>query len=276
MNFDLFISHSSGDGETARILRVGLETAGYRCWMAPDDVVSEDPWAEQILSAIDASRAMLVLVSAASIRSRHVAREVGLGNGRGRVIVPIRIENVATSGALEYHLEGLQRIDAFPPPIDAHLDRILRRLARVVPLGSTVSGAPLPLEDTAVTPVAPVAVNPRTVPVSPGGANAAGRPSDAGGSVGQVVSPRWQRVRRLRPGRPTLAAATVALLVVASLSTGILLLRPTEGQPEPLNSAAGGAAIASAPAQTGPVVPSPVATVLATSAASLSPTAAPA
>ena len=48
---DLFISHSHQDVLAARDLRALLETAGYTCWMAPDDVAGPVPWAEQILDA---------------------------------------------------------------------------------------------------------------------------------------------------------------------------------------------------------------------------------
>ena len=138
MQRDLFISHSSADADAARELRVELEAAGYSCWMAPDDVTGTEPWAQQILMAIRDSRAMLVLVSAQANASLHVAREVELANGRGRAILPVRIENVAPEGALEYHLAGLQRMDAFPPPVVDHRDRILRRLASIVPLPPAV------------------------------------------------------------------------------------------------------------------------------------------
>ncbi len=131
---DLFISHSSGDAEAARELRGELEAAGYTTWMAPDDVIGTNPWAQQILEAIQTSRAMLVLISSHSNESSHVSREVELANARGRAVLPIRIEAVAPAGALEYHIAGLQRLDAFPPPMSAHRDRIVRRLASIVPL----------------------------------------------------------------------------------------------------------------------------------------------
>ena len=153
---DLFISHSSGDAEAARDLRAGLEAAGYSCWMAPDDVTGSDPWAEQILTAIQNSRAMLILISANANRSPHVSREVNLAIGRGRPVLPIRIENIAPEASLEYLLSLMQRVDAFPLPIAPHLARILRRLATVVPLATTTV---LPLATTAAT--APVA---RSVP----------------------------------------------------------------------------------------------------------------
>ncbi|HUQ43749.1 MAG TPA: toll/interleukin-1 receptor domain-containing protein [Candidatus Limnocylindria bacterium] len=112
---DLFLSHSSADAAAARELRVVLEAAGYVCWLAPDDVVGTDPWAQQILAAIDGCKAMLVLVSGHANASTHVSREVSLASGRGRAVIPIRIEDVVPRGSLEYHLEGLQRVDVFPP-----------------------------------------------------------------------------------------------------------------------------------------------------------------
>jgi hypothetical protein len=141
---DLFISHSSGDADAARELRSLLEAAGYTCWMAPDDVTATTPWAAQILQAIETSRAMLVLVSSRSNQSTHVSREVELAASRRRAVFPIRVEDVPPSGALEYHIAGLQRIDVFPPPIANHREQILRRLALAVPLaGDAASPAPV-------------------------------------------------------------------------------------------------------------------------------------
>ncbi len=129
---DVFISHSSGDAEVARALRAMLEETGYSCWMAPDDVIGTETWTEQILGAIADSKAMIVLVSSASNRSAHVSREVNLALGRSRAVLPIRIENVSPEGSLEYLLSLVQRVDAFPPPISNHKDRILRRLDTII------------------------------------------------------------------------------------------------------------------------------------------------
>ena len=142
VNVDLFLSHSSGDADTARELRAELEAAGYSCWMAPDDVVGTDPWAEQILAGIEGSKAMIVLISANANRSPHVSREVNLAVGRKRAVLPVRIENVTPEASLEYLLSLMQRIDAFPPPIANHRDRILRRLAAIVPLHAAVPTDP--------------------------------------------------------------------------------------------------------------------------------------
>jgi tRNA A-37 threonylcarbamoyl transferase component Bud32 len=129
---DVFISHSSDDAEVARALRTVLEGAGYSCWMAPDDIVGTETWTEQILGAIEDSKAMLVLISSASNQSPHVSREVNLALGKKRAVLPIRIENVAPQGSLEYLLSLVQRVDAFPPPVEGHGDRILRRLQTII------------------------------------------------------------------------------------------------------------------------------------------------
>jgi serine/threonine-protein kinase len=149
---DLFLSHSSGDAEVARELRSELEAAGYSCWMAPDDVDGTDPWAEQILAAIEACSAMLVLISGNANRSPHVSREVNLALGRRRPVLPIRIEDVPPEASLEYLLSLVQRIDAFPPPIASHAPRILRRLDSILRRGgkgisdSIVAAPPPPIQ----------------------------------------------------------------------------------------------------------------------------------
>lgn len=259
---DLFISHSSGDGDVARELRAELEAAGYSCWMAPDDVTGTDTWAEQILAAIRDSRAMLVLISSNSNRSHHVAREVGLASGRDRAVLPIRIEAVAAEGALEYHLAGLQRIDAFPPPISDHRDRILRRLARVVPLApsATISepAAPSPPEPPSAPPEAPtlraaagVSLEPIAGVVRPEQPPAPPEPPAlvSGASVGNVPTaavvpapqPRaaglnaWARANSMLTGS---LATIAALVVVATLALATSSQNPI-GSPEPVGSQGG-------------------------------------
>jgi len=129
---DLFISHASEDSAAAQELRAELESAGYTCWLAPDDVVASRPWAEQILSAIESTRVMVVLISQHANNSVHVSREVNLALGRARVVLPIRIEPVAPGGSLEYLLSLVQRVDAFPPPISNHTARIRKMVDAVL------------------------------------------------------------------------------------------------------------------------------------------------
>lgn len=140
---DIFLSHSSDDAEAARELRGILEADGYSCWMAPDDVIGTETWTEQILAAIRDCAATVVLVSHAANASVHVSREVNLALGRGKPVLPVRIEEVPPEGSLEYLLSLVQRFDAFPPPINAHRAALLRRLSTIAPTKSGVA-TPVP------------------------------------------------------------------------------------------------------------------------------------
>ena len=178
-DIDLFVSHSSGDADVARELRVELEKAGYTCWMAPDDVVGTGAWTEQILDAIESSRAMLILVSARANESAHVSREVNLAIGRNHAVLPIRIEPVNPDGSLEYLLSLVQRVDAFPPPISAHKDQILRRVAAMLKQAKAAEAA-----GTASPP---------------GAAPSAGSPAPAGSASPETPTEETAS----RPTRPT-------------------------------------------------------------------------
>lgn len=166
---DLFISYSNDDAAAARELRSLLESAGYSCWMAPDDVIGADPWAEQILEAIQGSRAMLVLVSSHSNGSRHVSREVHLATSRNGIVLPVRIEDVQLGTGLEYFLAGIQYIDLFPGPVSDHGDRLLRRVGSIVPIATLPGGAVAATvaPDTAVMPAFPVITAAPVIPAAP-------------------------------------------------------------------------------------------------------------
>jgi len=156
MDPDVFISHSARDVDAARQLRGHLEAGGYRCWMAPDDIAGPRSWAEQIVGAIDASRAIVVLVSANSNESDHVSREVDLAVERGTPLLPVRVEDVSPAGALEYLLRLAQWVDAFPGPMTDHAAAVQRSLDALVEQPAAGSG---PADDP--TPQAPAPAPPQ-------------------------------------------------------------------------------------------------------------------
>jgi hypothetical protein len=138
---DLFISHSSMDVEWTRDLRRQLEAAGYTCWMAPDDVQGPTPWAEQILEAIEACRVMIVVISRHANASAHVSKEVGAALEHDKPLLPIRTEAIVPTGSLNYLLQLVQWVDAFPGELTQHLDRIRRAVAYSIPSATEPTAA---------------------------------------------------------------------------------------------------------------------------------------
>ncbi|MGI8518403.1 MAG: toll/interleukin-1 receptor domain-containing protein, partial [Acidimicrobiia bacterium] len=124
----LFLSYDTDDQAEARELRHMLQEDGYQVWMAPEDIRGTRPWTQQIVDAISAASMLVVLVSAESTNSEHVGREVKIALDKVKPILPVRIEEVAVSGTLEYHLSLVQWVDAFPPPLNLHRSVLKQRI----------------------------------------------------------------------------------------------------------------------------------------------------
>lgn len=112
MRFHVFISYSSQDREAAERVREALESRGWRCWMAPRDVGAGDDWAAAIEDAIRHSAVLVVIFSERSNASRHVRREVVLGDDSGCALIPYRIAPVLPQGTLRYFLCATHWLDA--------------------------------------------------------------------------------------------------------------------------------------------------------------------
>ena len=138
----VFVSYASRDVALAGELRGLLTGEGYRVWMAPDEIRGARPWAEQILEAIAAMSLMVVVVSSEAVGSAHVAREVNLALDRAKPVLPVRVEEVALSGSLQYLLALVQWIDAFPIPLTRHRDRLSKRIADLLIDGGHQPAAP--------------------------------------------------------------------------------------------------------------------------------------
>lgn len=108
----IFISHSSKDAAEAEKICDLLERNGTKCFIAPRDIRSGQEYAEELVNAIDASTAVVLLMSRNANRSPHVLREVERAVSRSIPILMYRLEDVALSKSMQYFLRIHQRVNA--------------------------------------------------------------------------------------------------------------------------------------------------------------------
>jgi hypothetical protein len=123
-----FISHHSSQVETARRLKRLLAARGIDGWLAPDDIAAGTAFDQSIVDQIDRSDAIILLFCPQSDQSRHVKRELTLGEDGNKIILPVRLEDVRAQG-LAYWLKDYQWIDWFAGEEQA-VDRIVGAMTR--------------------------------------------------------------------------------------------------------------------------------------------------
>jgi hypothetical protein len=122
MGHDVFISHSSKDKAVSDAACALLERRGFRCWMAPRDILPGQEWGEAIVAGIRGARLFVLIFSSNANFSQQVRREVERAAGHGLPIVPFRIEDVQPASSLEYFISNQHWLDALNPPMERHLD----------------------------------------------------------------------------------------------------------------------------------------------------------
>jgi hypothetical protein len=100
--------------------------------LAPRDVVPGQPWSDAIVEGIKQSRALLVILSTAANASDDVGREVELAADDKKIILCVRVEEIAPSNGLRYFLKRVQWIDAFPGPLETRIDSLAQTVVGVV------------------------------------------------------------------------------------------------------------------------------------------------
>ncbi|HSK73578.1 MAG TPA: toll/interleukin-1 receptor domain-containing protein [Pyrinomonadaceae bacterium] len=126
MSYDVFISHSSKDKETAEAVCHFLEQNKIRCWMAPRDILPGKKWANEISEAISNCQLMLLVFSSNANNSDDIERELHLASVAKIPIIPLRIEDVPMSGTLKYYLGTPHWLDAVTPPFEQHLHKLTK------------------------------------------------------------------------------------------------------------------------------------------------------
>ena len=68
-------------------------------------------------------------------------RELAIAVDRGRPIIPLRIENVSPTGALEYFLSVIQWIDAAQSPLEKHLVDLHNEVLAILETGKQMGSS---------------------------------------------------------------------------------------------------------------------------------------
>jgi hypothetical protein len=128
----VFISHSSKDQKVARNICAALDARGLYCWAAYRDVPAGANFQDAIVQAIKAAKVMLLLFTESANNSDEIKKELSLASQNKLVLIPVRIDDVTPSGALEYALAGGEWIN-LSRNWDKEIANLCTRLERLVP-----------------------------------------------------------------------------------------------------------------------------------------------
>ncbi|HYM21498.1 MAG TPA: TIR domain-containing protein [Candidatus Kapabacteria bacterium] len=107
---DIFISYSRKDIEQATTLADALRARGFEVWIDVNGIEAAASWGAVIAHALESCSAYVILLSANSLESQNVAKELSIAAKLAKKIVPVRLERVVLKGDFLYHLTSIQHV----------------------------------------------------------------------------------------------------------------------------------------------------------------------
>lgn len=121
----LFLSHAVRDAaEHASLIVSALERVGHRSWIAPRDVIPGVPYPGQIVSAIEQSSGLVLLLTPSANESLDILQEVQLASAARKTVAAVVVDRTVPSSDLRYYLGVRHQISWGPP------DAVAGELAR--------------------------------------------------------------------------------------------------------------------------------------------------
>ena len=129
---DVFISFDFADQDKARYAVNRLENRhNISCWICLKDVAGGQNYKNEIKTAIEHAKTLVVLVSKDSVDSTEVPKEVGLALANGKPVIPFIIDATNDFGNLAYDLANTNYIDATIPTFDERIDELADAILKV-------------------------------------------------------------------------------------------------------------------------------------------------
>ncbi len=136
---DVFVSYASQDVAVADAIVAALEKNGIKCWIAPRDVTPGALYADGIIRAINDAKIMVLVLSASSIASKHVGKEVERASSKGRPIIALKVDATSLTTTLEYFLSESQWIDVSALGLPSALGKLTQAVRQVLSASSDVN-----------------------------------------------------------------------------------------------------------------------------------------
>jgi hypothetical protein len=113
----VFISHANDGSEAARALAASLRREGFQVWLAQEEILPGDNWAEAVSQALKESQAMVVLFTPEALAASNVRWEVGFALGSPNYrdhVIPVLLGPIlpeAIPGVLRRYALQLKEMD---------------------------------------------------------------------------------------------------------------------------------------------------------------------
>jgi hypothetical protein len=151
MTGEIFISYRRADAAWARLLHERLHAEGVEAWYDAQVGAGQD-WRIATAKALEDSRIFVLLFSENAAQSSDIAKELAAAVLEKKLIIPVRLENIAPKGAFLYELASRNWVNAFDDT-GPKLAELAMGLARMVRSG-TGDESLLPFERAATAPAA--------------------------------------------------------------------------------------------------------------------------
>jgi WD40 repeat protein len=131
---EIFISYRRADEVWARLLHSQLRAEGVEAWYDAHIAPGED-WRIATAKALEASRIFVLLFSTNAAQSSDIAKELAAATLEKKLIIPVRLENIAPKGAFLYELASRNWVNAFENT-EAKLAELAKGLSHLVKTGA--------------------------------------------------------------------------------------------------------------------------------------------
>ena len=146
---EIFISYRRSDQTRARQLLELLLAEGVEAWYDAHVGAGED-WRVATAQALESSKIFVLLFSANAAASSDIAKELAAAVLEKKLIVPVRLENIAPKGAFLYELASRNWINAYEDT-DARLAELAKSLAHQVRTGEKARTSDIASEEPFVS-----------------------------------------------------------------------------------------------------------------------------
>jgi TolB-like protein len=131
---EIFISYRRADQVWAQMLHAQLRAEGVEAWYDAQVGAGQD-WRIATAKALEASQIFVLLFSANAAQSSDIAKELAAATLEKKLIIPVRLEDIAPKGAFLYELASRNWVNAFENT-EEKLAELAKGLAHLVKTGA--------------------------------------------------------------------------------------------------------------------------------------------